>query len=84
MHTLSEGCKSNYIRMCSVTVDCEQCQCSETNFCTAPPDLRSLEDAEKVVHRCGKSALSVSHLSDERHSVLRALSNSDVYVSTLI
>lgn len=40
----------NYIRMCSGVGDCEQCPCGETNFCTAPPDLRSPEGAEEVVH----------------------------------
>lgn len=40
----------NYIRMCKSVGDCEQCPCGETNFCTAPPDLRSPEGAEEVVH----------------------------------
>ena len=40
----------NYIRMCKSVGDCEQCPCGETNFCTAPPNLRSLDGAEEVVH----------------------------------
>lgn len=40
----------NYIRMCSGVGDCDQCPCIETNFCTAPPNLRSLEGAEEVVN----------------------------------
>lgn len=48
----------NYIRMCSDVGDCEQCPCSETNFCKAPPDLRSPEGAEEVVHIVEKWAAS--------------------------
>lgn len=40
----------NYIRMCSAVGDCEQCPCGETNFCTAPSNLRSLDGADEVVH----------------------------------
>ena len=38
----------NYIRMCKSVGDCEQCPCGETNFCTAPPNLRSLDVTEQM------------------------------------
>ena len=41
-----------YIRMCSQGLDCEDCplyQSDEIDFCTAVPQKRSREGAEKVV-----------------------------------
>ena len=62
----------NYIMMCSAVGDCEQCPCGETNFCTAPSNLRSLDGADEVVDYF-RGLLDFKGLIDKFHDINRPL-----------